>query len=724
MPRPFRALLLLSSSVLLASLHAQPIQTARNAAIGSTVTFNGVITSGPSLGTVRYIQDANAGIALFAGSGSVPFGPAIGDAMTITGTLTNYNGLLEVTPITQAVVTSTGNTVVPDVVTPSGVDEAHEAQLVRVNGVRISGGGLFAAGSCTFSNGAQSAVIYLRSGHPLIGTPVPAGTFDVVGIVSQYDPTSPYTSGYQLLPRDADDLIMGAIAIVGPVVQANITTSGFDLQWTTDVPGTGQVEFGLTPALGTFGGSLAPATAHTASLTGLAPATFYYARAFSVNGSDTAFSDVHLYSTMSTSSGAIRVYFNKSVDTSVSSGTPAVGLFSATDDTIKAYIDRARSTLDIAMYNTSSTYLVNAVNAAAARGVRVRWIAEGSNANTALASLAGAIPVLYRSDGLGSGTHDKFMIVDAEDAANAWVMSGSPNWTNQSLFTDYNNLVFIQDQALARCYRLEFEEMWGGTGAQPVPASSRFGAAKTDNTPHQFNIGGRRVESFFSPTDGTTARIADALDAAQHKVNFALYVFTQNDLAAAMVRADRRPGVTVRGDMEDITGLGAEFNYLLAQGVDVVSHYTEPGLLHHKYAIIDESSSGDPLVITGSHNWTATAESVNDENTLVIHDATIANLYLQEWTARHNAVVGIDDVQGIAAFRVFPNPAHDRMQFVGEVPFTSTVVITDALGRSVLQEPLGPGRVVDVSAIAPGAYLLLLREARGALRGAAHFVKE
>ena len=42
-------------------------------------------------------------------------------------------------------------------------------------------------------------------------------------------------------------------------------------------------------------------------------------------------------------------------------------------------------------------------------------------------------------------------------------MGGSTNWTNPSnLFNDYNNIIFIQDEAIAKAYTLEFEEMWGG----------------------------------------------------------------------------------------------------------------------------------------------------------------------------------------------------------------------------------------------------------------------
>lgn len=78
------------------SVQAQSIADARNAALGSQVTVSGIVTSGPSLGGIRYVQDATAGIAAFPGSGSAPgFNPQPGDAITLSGTLVEYSGPLE-----------------------------------------------------------------------------------------------------------------------------------------------------------------------------------------------------------------------------------------------------------------------------------------------------------------------------------------------------------------------------------------------------------------------------------------------------------------------------------------------------------------------------------------------------------------------------------------------------------------------------------------------------
>jgi hypothetical protein len=691
-------------------LAAQTVADARAAATGSTVTVSGTVTSGPTLGSVRYLQDATGGIAVYPGSGSAPgFNASPGDALTVTGTLTNFNGLLEITPITAFTTNSSGNTLPePELITPSGLDESVESRLVRVEGVYFSGTGNFTPGTFTVQAGSETANVYLRSGHPLVGTAIPTGPVDITGIASQYDPSYPYTDGYQLLPRDAGDITPHAsISIIPPVMQSTLATDGFHLGWETNLPGSSQVFYGTTPALGSVAGTATATTQHDVQLTGLLPATFYYAQAFSVADGDTAFSTVGPYSTASTSSGTITVYFTKDVDNNYSTGVDAIGLFGATDDTIKAYIDRVQSTLDIAMYNTNSTFVVQAVNAAKARGVQVRWIAEGSNANTALNDLDPDIPVLYRTDGLGSGMHNKFFAADVDDPQHAMVMSGSCNWTTQSFFEDYNNIVFIQDQALARCYEREFEEMWGGSGPQPVSALSKFGPNKTDNTPHLFNVGGKEVESYFSPTDGVTDRLADALDAAQHSVEFALYTFTENELGDALLDAFDRPGMVVLGDMEDVDASGSEFDYLTGQGMEIHSHLDEDGLLHHKYAIIDAAQPDEAVLITGSHNWTASAETVNDENTLLIHDATVANIFYQEWHARHYGPAAVRELGNGPRISAWPVPAHDALHVSTTTPGPKTLELVDATGRTVIRREATGTATLEVGALAPGVYTLV-----------------
>ena len=80
LPRTCRSPFLCRACVLLlplpaasAPLNAQSdIAEARTYAIGSVVTITGIVTNGPELGSIRYLQDGTAGIAVFLGSSPVP----------------------------------------------------------------------------------------------------------------------------------------------------------------------------------------------------------------------------------------------------------------------------------------------------------------------------------------------------------------------------------------------------------------------------------------------------------------------------------------------------------------------------------------------------------------------------------------------------------------------------------------------------------------------------
>lgn len=715
-----QSLLPLLLAVLCASAtHAQvPVAEARDLATGTVVTINGVVTSGAELGSVRYVQDATAGIAVYPGTGSVAgFNPARGSDITITGVLKNYYGLLEIDPVTAFTVNSTNNTLpAAQVITPAQMDESRESELMRVNGCLFdNAGGTFSSGSEGFTSNGHAAIIYLKTGHPLIGTAIPNGSVDIIGITSQYSTDVPPVGGYQLLPRGPADLIASStIALIGEVQQTDIAASGFTLRWPTNLAGDQHVSYGLTTALGTEASVVGNSVSHSVPLAGLQAATFYYAQCWSVLGTDTARSSVGLYSTASGVPGWIKVYFNQQVDNSVATGPLAIDLGSAIDDTLSAYIDRAQNTIAYAVYNTTTNAIVTALNDAHDRGVQVRVIAEGQNSNSALANLLPAIPRLYRSDGQGSGMHNKFVAIDADLPEAAYLITGSTNSTNQGFFVDANNMVVIHDQAVTRGYRVEFDEMWGSSGATPNVSNSRFGADKVDNTPHLFNVNGTLIESSFSPSDGTTARIANALHTADERIEFALFAFTSSLLADALIDMQAQ-GSAVRGMIEADDINTWIFDQLLNGNVDVHTDGDPDAYLHHKYAIVDRDAVGaDPLVITGSHNWSYTAETINDENTVIIHNADLANMYYQEWNARWNVAVGTPEiVHGVPSLTLSPNPASDILSILGSTNTTPplTFTVLDGAGRIISTERHTQGSAalrLDVSKLAEGSYVLMV----------------
>lgn len=99
--------------------------------IGDDVTVVGVVTNDGDLGSVRYIQDETAAIAIYPGGDwtSWDVTPGLGDSLSVTGTVTEYNGLLEVGPdLTDVTLLGVGTLPEPMLITPNQMGENLEGQ--------------------------------------------------------------------------------------------------------------------------------------------------------------------------------------------------------------------------------------------------------------------------------------------------------------------------------------------------------------------------------------------------------------------------------------------------------------------------------------------------------------------------------------------------------------------------------------------------------------------
>lgn len=326
--------------------------------------------------------------------------------------------------------------------------------------------------------------------------------------------------------------------------------------------------------------------------------------------------------TKSNSTGVIKHFFNHEVlagdeNSLVPDGTS----FSEVEKELKNLIKSAKTSIDYCAYNTSVTSIVNALIDASARGVKVRVIAESDNTNSALDN---ALPFNVFYDEKDALMHNKFIIVDATSEDNAHVVMGSMNFTTNQMTVDPNHLMFIQDKTLAQAYTIEFEEMWGSNTATPNRANSKFGEAKEDNTPHIFTINDKRVESYFSPTDRTATRIRSKLSTANDKINSGLLLLT-HDLLIEELKYQGSIGIEVNVLLDDDDD--GILDDLRSKNVNAFKDQSST-IFHYKTGVVDgKSEMSDPILITGSHNWTYSAETRNDENTIIIHDYEIANLY-------------------------------------------------------------------------------------------------
>jgi phosphatidylserine/phosphatidylglycerophosphate/cardiolipin synthase-like enzyme len=284
------------------------------------------------------------------------------------------------------------------------------------------------------------------------------------------------------------------------------------------------------------------------------------------------------------------------------------------DEPLQAAIENARASLDMAIYDLNLYNIRNALVDARGRGVQVRVVVDENNFEPGELAIFDRADIPVTVAGRSNSMHNKFLIIDRYE-----VWTGSMNFTLSEAYGNRNNLVRIRSFSLAENYLTEFEEMF---------TLHQFGPASPVNTPNQtFELDGRFIETFFSPEDNTLTRLVSLVNGAEEKITFMAFSFTSDDLAAAMVRALDR-GVEVKGILDKSQGLsnrGGEYWNLLSNGVDVRLD-GEDGSMHHKVLIIDER-----ILVTGSYNFSASAERQNDENTLILHDEWIALQFMEEF---------------------------------------------------------------------------------------------
>ncbi|MFH0777574.1 MAG: phospholipase D-like domain-containing protein [Candidatus Eisenbacteria bacterium] len=714
--------------------------------IGTQVTVSGIVTVPDSVfntySTDCYIQDETGGIDIYV-SGGLNSGLhfKLGDSVTITSNIAQFNGLTEISSayeLVTLVTHATGRPVPEPLVltcaqvnatfNPTTYAEPNESRLIRINGVTLVSGSwpVTPSGSnvtLQINDGTATTILFIDKDCGANGTPQPVGYFDIIGVLKQYDTSSPYTTGYEICPRFASDVVYwgnGPLITSGPE-EDDLTTSSATISWTTNTASTSTVEYGTTISYGSVVEDTDLVTDHEMPLSSLSANTLYHYRVSSTDVSGTRTSGDHVFVTVSDVASEFHIYFNKSVETSYNKGTLALGNQNVQQKLIDR-IDAATYSIDCCFYSFSLSSVADALIAAKGRGVSVRFIIEADNVGYEANRLAAnGIPVIASTYGGNHGAgqgygsmHNKFVVFDCQPATSKtddWVWTSSWN-CSISGNDDANNILAVKDYGLASAYKLEFNEMWGSDTATPNATEAKMGSRKADNTPHKFIINGMPTQQYMSPSDRTESRMIEAVGTADSTIYFCILSFTSNELSAAMKsKWVGIPGFQVRGVFEGssvgpITS-GSEW-YAMSGDPTAYNYWSPPAdvyqdglpssyLLHHTYMIIDSSwPTMDPTVVTGSHNWSYSANTVNDENTLVVHDAIVANVYLQEFAARYHEaggsgsiLISVDGTPGIpadiAALEVFPNPFNPALnvRYVLSADGPVSIRIFDVSGRAV-----------------------------------------
>ncbi len=131
------------------------------------------------------------------------------------------------------------------------------------------------------------------------------------------------------------------------------------------------------------------------------------------------------------------------------------------------------------------------------------------------------------------------------------------------------------------------------------------------------------------------AAILGEITGARSEILVQAYVLTARPVVNALIRAHQR-GVNVRiildrKQLKHDRSATYAASRIIAAGIPVTIDDGVRGIAHNKVMVIDGRT-----VITGSYNFTWSAEHKNAENLVIIRDPAVASEYAQNWRTRES----------------------------------------------------------------------------------------
>ncbi|MCB9255784.1 MAG: T9SS type A sorting domain-containing protein [Chitinophagales bacterium] len=210
--------------------------------LGTVVEIRGIITS-PDFretqnGTEFTFSDGTGGIWAYSSDSMITFDPIVGDSVLVSGNIGAASG---VTRLYIDNVSSLGAaTPLSPVIVASALGEAQEAELIKIENMKLNGVWNSSGGSYNVSATASGITYDIRvdaDRAELFTVPLTtAVTFNLTGVGSQFDSSAPRTEGYQIMPRFASDIeIVNAIQdlnldnfTLSPIPASNVLNISFD----------------------------------------------------------------------------------------------------------------------------------------------------------------------------------------------------------------------------------------------------------------------------------------------------------------------------------------------------------------------------------------------------------------------------------------------------------------------------------------------------------------
>jgi len=182
----------------------------------------------------KYIQDSTAGILIDDVSETISTTMVAGDAISsLKGQTSLFNGVLQISPLENSTVASTGNIITPQVVTTAQITaniETYESKLVQINNASFStadGLAVFVTNTnYNLNDGSDIIFRTMLSEADYIGQVIPSGAANRVLLVAEFNGTAQVVArslADVTLSVDSFNSIKGFATYPNPVTSDNFT---------------------------------------------------------------------------------------------------------------------------------------------------------------------------------------------------------------------------------------------------------------------------------------------------------------------------------------------------------------------------------------------------------------------------------------------------------------------------------------------------------------------
>ena len=241
--------------------------------------------------------------------------------------------------------------------------------------------------------------------------------------------------------------------------------------------------------------------------------------------------------------------------------------------------------------------------------------------------------------------HNKFLVLCDSASKPTTVLTGSMNWTPTGLCTQINNSIIINDSKSAGLYLDQWHRLKAAGDKYPPTLVAE------NSKPKQANVGGKPVTVWFTRTQGEVDSEALDDEVAKAKEAILFLMFMPGGAGLYKTVRDRMkqsPKLYVHGVVSTLPKLDDEseadavtigpsgehkvrLEVVQPQGIKTpfaswAATVLRPtftsnighAIVHSKLVVIDPFTN--PVVITGSHNFSGNASKKNDENFVIVRD--------------------------------------------------------------------------------------------------------